>query len=682
MDSANKTRGVERGEAEIFTIMCHLVHRLVYQTLIGYIPSQISLINETIMRKYLLCTLLTTVCFSGHATCAKADYHLTLKDVIYDATSNNDQGTLGYRRLVTNQHGVSRSTLSREYIQVTPMMGNEATLTIKATDGWGKSDFTICAVDSQNKSEELARLTLEKGKQHAVPLKSIKNKRLTVYIKGTTLTNDLGYDITLDRPGMGMIKTPDKTRPENDASGFADIHVHQMADIAYAGGWYFGSHKSGSPEINLANDHGDHGASLAGIDVYGSHHDYRYGYPSFVDWPSAYDISHQQVAGDWLYQAHQQGLSLMVASVVNNQWLCAAVVASGYHHKDYNCSDMESAKRQISAIHEFAKANDWFEVVTDPWQARRAIAKGKLAVMIAVEVSNLLPKSDGDMARQLDELYALDVRSVQLAHEVNSLYAGAALHNDVFKFLGKIKSLFNFGVDYATDESGMHNTIGLTDKGEALLDEMVRHHMPIDLAHLSLKTQQQIIARNKTHYHSFPLFNSHTRIQEMLPESELKKLKEHNTPKDILDAINETHGVIGLRTGDNPMLAYSPKQGKAVANNCQGSTRSLIQFYQYADEHGAKTAFASDFNGFITQIVPRYGEHACSSSDKPKLEAMEQGEPEKNAPNYIKEFQTKGLAHIGLLPAVLADMKSLGANTDNLAHSTEAFLQMWERAYR
>lgn len=615
-----------------------------------------------------------------HAKCPDIHYRLTLSSVIYDATNNNGESTIGYRRLVTNQKGTARSEMKRDFLQVTPNDSDFLSLTVNSLEGWGKNNFTVCRLNNDGTSDEIISFNLEKHQSKHISLEHMHNKRLVVQVQGQTLSNDLSYEMLLDSS-----KTPkaiDKKRPTGNALGFADIHVHQTADLAFAHGWYFGSHQSDHPETNLGNDIGNHGVHLAGIDVYGSHHDMKFGYPTYEDWPSAYDISHQQVAGDWLKEAHENGLTLMLASVVNNQWLCAAVVASGYHDKGYSCNDMESAKRQINALHKFERDNNWFKIVTDPWMARRVISEGKLAVVIAVEVSNLFPTSDGDYFRQLDELYAMDVRSVQLAHEINSLYAGAALHNDVFKFIGRIKALFNFGVDYATDKDGMHNSIGLTEKGERLIEHMISLNMPIDLAHLSLKAQRNIVSLTQNKYDHYPIFNSHTRILELLPDAEIKKLKEHNTPLEILNAIKESGGIIGLRTGDNRMKSYKPQFNPAVENNCDGSTRSLAQLYLYSIEKGVNTAFASDFNGFITQLVPRFGEHACSSSADPISQRLSQGEQNQNVPSVVKAYQTEGLAHIGLLPAVLYDMKELGVNTTNLSQSTEHFLSMWERAYQ
>ena len=47
----------------------------------------------------------------------------------------------------------------------------------------------------------------------------------------------------------------------------------------------------------------------------------------------------------------------------------------------------------------------------------------------------------------------------------------------------------------------------------------------------------------------------------------------------------------------------------------------------------------------------------------------------------MEEYYRKGLAHVGLLPALLNDMQDVGVDTTNLESSAETFLQMWERTY-
>jgi len=97
---------------------------------------------------------------------------------------------------------------------------------------------------------------------------------------------------------------------------------------------------------------------------------------------------------------------------------------------------------------------------------------------------------------------------------------------------------------------------------------------------------------------------------------------------------------------------------------------------------GLSVALASDFNGFITQAGPRYGPKACANApvDQRKAQQAAQGTAPQGS-ELLKAFNTEGLGHMGLLPALIEDFAQLGANTDNLANSAETFLQMWERAY-
>ena len=47
----------------------------------------------------------------------------------------------------------------------------------------------------------------------------------------------------------------------------------------------------------------------------------------------------------------------------------------------------------------------------------------------------------------------------------------------------------------------------------------------------------------------------------------------------------------------------------------------------------------------------------------------------------MQDYYVKGLAHMGLLPALVQDMRDLGADTGNFDNSAENFIRMWERTY-
>ena len=93
---------------------------------------------------------------------------------------------------------------------------------------------------------------------------------------------------------------------------------------------------------------------------------------------------------------------------------------------------MESVRLQVRDIYELQDYIDaqsggpgkgFFRIVTSPFQARRVIADGKLAVVLGIEVSELFNCSHRDyqpnctkedIDRQLDEVYKLGVRDLEL----------------------------------------------------------------------------------------------------------------------------------------------------------------------------------------------------------------------------------------------------------------------------
>src|SRR5215470_9485705 len=101
--------------------------------------------------------------------------------------------------------------------------------------------------------------------------------------------------------------------------GIADVHAHPMAHLAFGSRSLWGE-PDGPPEIALAPCepmHGRFGLSVAALADGWRHH--PGGYPDFAGWPTFDGLSHQQMHIDWIRRAHQGGLRLMVALVVNSE---------------------------------------------------------------------------------------------------------------------------------------------------------------------------------------------------------------------------------------------------------------------------------------------------------------------------------------------------------------------------
>ena len=150
-------------------------------------------------------------------------------------------------------------------------------------------------------------------------------------------------------------------------------------------------------------------------------------------------MTHEQTYYRWLERAWMGGLRLYVNLFVENSVLCEL-----YPLKRNSCDEMESVRLQARDIYELQDYIDaqsggpgkgFFRIVTDPFQARKVIADGKLAVVLGIEVSELFNCSHDnyvpdcnkdDIDRQLDEVYKLGVRDMELVNKFDNALAGVA----------------------------------------------------------------------------------------------------------------------------------------------------------------------------------------------------------------------------------------------------------------
>lgn len=487
-------------------------------------------------------------------------------------------------------------------------------------------------------------------------------------------------------------------------TGYVDLHSHLMAEHSFGGGWFWGT-VEGPMDWAVRRCDGNfptasHAATVFPIvsefigDDTGWHLGIRRGYdrrqckyflgmkipgtcpkPHFEDWPMWDAIAHQQMWHGWLRQAHQGGLRVMVVSLAESSFLCAN---TAYATRRYDCNEMASVQRQATFAHDFASRNSsWVGIATSPAQARALIAQGKLALVLAVEVTKLFPS--GDYIAQLDQLRAMGIRSVQIVHHADNRFGGAAQIPALRKAANTTEFLWGLemtGINNITCRSGSGiygtcdggtflNIQGLTADGAALVNAMMDRGMLVDVAHLSRKgfVDTYNIAHQRGDY---PLLYSHAHMWETITgvEKNEKFLRD-----DEIFMISSTGGMVGLRTGPeatNPYAGASP-----VANTCAGSARSFAQSLMYAVDRGLTVGFGADLNGFTEQLSPRF--NIGCLSDVSQIIAS-------GGPN---DLHKKGLAHVGLLPALMTDLQRVGLSTpylDHLNNSAENFLRMWERS--
>ncbi len=175
------------------------------------------------------------------------------------------------------------------------------------------------------------------------------------------------------------------------------------------------------------------------------------------------------------------------------------------------------------------------------------------------------------------------------------------------------------------------NAVGLTPRGEVLIEELMRRGMLVDTEHSSAPSAATmgVIARR----YGYPLMSSHSDVRELsfVPRSgkrwsgdakadltEFGTTQIGNLTHEAMlgtagfETVKATGGTAGVITMAYRKRGY-PNDGRPyVPNDCDGSTKTYAQSYLYAVDKldGQGVALATD-RGFTDFIGPRFGTHAA-----------------------------------------------------------------------
>ncbi len=502
------------------------------------------------------------------------------------------------------------------------------------------------------------------------------------------------------------------TTPYAETRGLIDAHMHMMAYEFLGGDLHCG--KPWDPygithalptcsKDNLVNQQGEIVVDnfLAGETNPAKPQD-PVGWPTFKDWPAHESLTHEQSYYKWLERAYLGGLRVFVNLFVENHALCTL-----YPVKHNSCNEMTSVRLQakrLKQLEDYIDAQEggpgkgWFRIVKSPFEARRVVNSGKLAVVPGIEVSNLFdcgiksgaPTCDrAQVDRGLAEAYNdLGVRDMELINKFNNGFGGVAgdagttgvLVNtgnqietgrfwDLETCTGPAEesdreqyALPGFGRDQlagslfgALVPGGTTpvypppphcNKAGLTDLGRYLVGEMMDRGMIVDPDHLS------VIAR--------------------------KSLLDETQARDYSGVIS-SHS---WSTSDAYPRLY--KEG-GVITPYAGNTQSFCKAYrQIKPDRDPRFEFGvgwgADMNGFGGQGGPRNGPDPVTYPFK----SFDGAVTFQRQTTGLKTFDINrdGVAHYGLYPDWVEDLKHVCGQgvVKDLANGPEAYLQMWERA--
>ncbi|MCB9689443.1 MAG: membrane dipeptidase [Alphaproteobacteria bacterium] len=506
--------------------------------------------------------------------------------------------------------------------------------------------------------------------------------------------------------------------PLGEVLGIADLHAHQFSEHGFGGravfdhypcsGEVHGLQPSFEKLVGLIQperenkpliERPEQVRALADSSVIESllSHEQR----SVVLQPAFDSWAHEQYAEEHLELAVAGGLRLMVVSAMSNTVLCA--MTEGLEKSGSSCADADNIPGEIVDAWRFEREHaDWYRVALDPVDANHTMAAGRLAVLLSTEGSDLVAGRarggllrPGDLRRELadddpapdgviERLAGMGVRVWQGVHEWNSWAGAAAIqHAELFQggyslmrrrirppsrisILDIAGPFFGFRMAQGTlatwpmpaeitEDPRMgpyvRNSDGLTPLGGALVRDAVREGMIVDIVHLGELAADQV----RVLLDGVPYILSHetVRAPTLRPRFEW----EYQASDATLADLARRGGVYGLL----PSGERSAMDPEWVDRMCPGSSASFAQSLLHVGRSGVVPAFGTDMNGAATMLFPRVKHpRACGAQTDPDAALQYARRMQRWAPTTeSRPYAESGLAHAGLLPSLLADVRVL-----------------------
>jgi microsomal dipeptidase-like Zn-dependent dipeptidase len=412
------------------------------------------------------------------------------------------------------------------------------------------------------------------------------------------------------------------------------------------------------------------------------------GYPYFTRWPKHDDVLHQQMWIDWIKRAYDGGMRVMVGLAINSYTFATGVEA------DRPTNDKASADLQLTELKSLVERNQaWMGVAYSPADVRRIVGtEDKLAVILGVELDDIgdfsrlrVEPSAAAVRAEIRRLHKSGARYIFPVHTIDNVFGGAAVSEDQYNRA----NCFHFGawwqlgcagkgdgithqVDPSTDPFkalkltrcsgaahvpacgavGHVNRRGLQPMGKEALDEMMRLGMLIDVDHASRRTVADIFAHTRSV--DYPLMSGHSGLRA----ASVEKPDESQRTAAEYQEIARRGGMAGVSWANSDTEQWLKNLGAVKATAKLG------------------LGLGSGINGLVKMPAPRA---ACKNGGCVRYSATF---PQAAFGNKRWNYNTEGVAHVGLFPDALRDVESQGgqAMVNELFDGAEAFAPTWEKA--
>lgn len=328
--------------------------------------------------------------------------------------------------------------------------------------------------------------------------------------------------------------------------------------------------------------------------------------------------------------------------------------------------------------------------------------------------------TEDQLRQQLDKYYALGVRHIFPIHFADNGFGGTAFQNatergyiaeypahpwnspTTISPLNPVPTLGfypvwtedarAFGYEYRT---GRRNVRGLTNLGKTLIREMMARGMTFDVDHMSARSKADTLAICEAQ--DYPVLSGHTGFVEICRGG--KRHEGQLLPEEV-ERIRKLGGMVAIIAHQGTQEEIITWQGSGqpvIPHTCGNTSNTVVQAYLYAVSkmQGGPVAFGTDFNGFAGLPGPRYGREACPGGrtadsagqvSYPFTAAASDRSMNRSVVGQKTfDFNVEGLAHVGMLPDLIADFQAMGlrqADLDPLLNSADSYVTMWEKAWR
>jgi len=514
--------------------------------------------------------------------------------------------------------------------------------------------------------------------------------------------------------------------PFQEVRGFVDAHTHHMAFEFLGGEVHCGKpwDRFGAPYALVdCEDHtltGGYGAVLETALSGEPGHD-PVGWPTFVDWPAPNSLTHEGTYYRWMERAWRGGQRLFVNLLVENNQLCQL-----YPLKRNSCDDMDSIRLQAAQTYAFQDYVDaqfggpgkgFYRIVTSPYEARRVINAGKMAVVLGIETSvpfgctfkNVpgvgdVPACDEEaISEQMDEVHDLGVRQMELVNKFDNALSGiagdagetgVAVNSANFLETGTFWDMQH--CDPEDGESADKTQLGAPDisagQQDALFGAVAMVSGVLNLPALPLyPTPLHCNSRGLTTLGEYTI--NELAERKMIFDPDHMSVKARNAALDQIEEMGY-HGLLSSHswstTDAYPRIYRAGGFITAYAGNSTGFVDKWRTHQGWADpRYYWGFGIGADINGLGAQGGPR-GADVPNPVTYPFRGFNGVRVDQQVAGERVYDLNVDGVAQYGLYPDWIQDLTLIAEASergdgekilDDMARGAEAYLQMWERAY-